>query len=96
MAPISRVASALSLATFGARSVLADCISYGMDFQNGGSYFQNSLSNDDFTFVSQFEGLIYRTPPGVYTDPFQAAKMTLLTISSSMEMETKHSAPTPT
>ncbi|KAF2178349.1 hypothetical protein K469DRAFT_742163 [Zopfia rhizophila CBS 207.26] len=33
---------------------LADCVSYGMDFQNGGSYFQNSMSNDPFTFVTQY------------------------------------------
>ncbi|KAF2786928.1 hypothetical protein K505DRAFT_199486, partial [Melanomma pulvis-pyrius CBS 109.77] len=30
------------------------CLSYGMDFQNGQSYFQNSLSSESFTFVTQF------------------------------------------
>ncbi|KAF2089560.1 hypothetical protein K490DRAFT_55153 [Saccharata proteae CBS 121410] len=47
-----------SLAMLGlfVRGVLSDCESYGMDFQNKGSYFQNSLSTDNFTFVSQFEG----------------------------------------
>ncbi|KAF1952505.1 hypothetical protein CC80DRAFT_381895, partial [Byssothecium circinans] len=40
----------------GARTVFADCESFGMDFQNKGSYFQNSLSNENFTFVSQFDG----------------------------------------
>ena len=34
----------------------ATCQAYGVDFQNGGSYFQNTLSSDDFTFVSQFSG----------------------------------------
>ncbi|KAF2103703.1 hypothetical protein NA57DRAFT_18329, partial [Rhizodiscina lignyota] len=42
-------------ALFAQRAV-ADCVSFGMDFQDGGSYFQNSLSTDPFTFVSQFEG----------------------------------------
>jgi hypothetical protein len=47
------------LLAFGSRMAMADetemCVSYGMDFQDGGSYFQNSLSNDNFTFVSQFD-----------------------------------------
>jgi hypothetical protein len=60
MARVSTLAPALSLIALGARSVLADCVSYGMDFQNGKSYFQNSLSNDNFTFVSQFEGMCVR------------------------------------
>lgn len=32
------------------------CQSFGVDFQDGGSYFQNSLSNASFTFVSKYEG----------------------------------------
>ena len=32
------------------------CNAFGVDFQDGGSYFQNSLSTDDFTFVSKYEG----------------------------------------
>lgn len=50
--------SKLGLMALGVRTVLADfptCLSFGVDFQNGGSYFQNSLSSDNFTFVSQFE-----------------------------------------
>ena len=53
---------AFGLATLGVRTVLAQddtpnpCVAYGMDFQNGGSYFQNSNSNDNFTFVSEFDG----------------------------------------
>ncbi len=43
-----------------AASAEETCISFGMDFQNGGSYFQNSLSQESFTFVSQFE----RKTPG--------------------------------
>ena len=36
--------------------VFADCQSYGVDFVDGGSYFQNISSTDDFTFISYFEG----------------------------------------
>ena len=32
------------------------CVSYGVDFQSGGSYFQNISSTSPFTFVSLFEG----------------------------------------
>lgn len=50
----------LSLLALSARLVFAQddqtCFSYGIDFQNGGSYFQNSLSSDDFSFVSQYSG----------------------------------------
>jgi hypothetical protein len=38
--------------------VFADCQSYGYDFVDGGSYFQNISSSDDFTFITQFEGCI--------------------------------------
>ncbi|KAK5683853.1 hypothetical protein LTS10_003716 [Elasticomyces elasticus] len=32
------------------------CSVFGIDFQGGGSYFINSASNENFTFVSEFEG----------------------------------------
>ena len=32
------------------------CSAYGIDFQNGGSYFINSLSDANFTCVTKFEG----------------------------------------
>lgn len=32
------------------------CTTYGVDFQDGGSYFINTNSNESFTFVSKFEG----------------------------------------
>lgn len=31
------------------------CESFGVDFHNGGSYFQNISSTDPFTFVSIYE-----------------------------------------
>jgi hypothetical protein len=39
-----------------AKSAAAQCLAYGMDFQEGGSYFQNIASNDPFTFVTEFSG----------------------------------------
>ncbi|KAF2084454.1 hypothetical protein K490DRAFT_558, partial [Saccharata proteae CBS 121410] len=39
-----------------APTVAATCYSYGIDFQNGGSYFINAESTDNFTAVTQFEG----------------------------------------
>ena len=33
------------------------CESYGIDFQDGGSYFIDSSSNASFTTVSEFSGL---------------------------------------
>ncbi|RDW91714.1 hypothetical protein BP5796_02879 [Coleophoma crateriformis] len=37
-------------------SVHADCVSFGIDFQDGGSYFINSLDTSLFTSVVEFEG----------------------------------------
>ena len=48
---------ALVSAFFAQTAWSQNCISFGVDFQSDGSYFQNSLSNDSFTFVSRFEGI---------------------------------------
>jgi hypothetical protein len=45
------------------------CKSYGIDFQDGGSYFQNQSSTDDFTFVSTFEGCDKDEATNVLVDP---------------------------
>lgn len=83
MARISPLASALGLVALGARTALADCVSYGMDFQNGGSYFQNSLSSSNFTFVSEFEGSKASDRAIIlHTDQNQDARQTLLTTFS--------------
>ncbi|KAI9714342.1 MAG: hypothetical protein M1820_000303 [Bogoriella megaspora] len=58
----------LALGLFGANAV-AKCVSYGMDFQDKGSYFQNSLSTDPFTFVSQFEGCEDDSAQNIFVDP---------------------------
>ncbi|KAF2874550.1 hypothetical protein BDV95DRAFT_617019 [Massariosphaeria phaeospora] len=61
MAYRNSLASTVVLAAFWPRTAVAQdvagtCVSYGMDFQNGGSYFQNSLSSEGFSFVTQFDG----------------------------------------
>jgi len=48
--------SILLLAIGFAVRAAAQCQSYGYDFVDGGSYFQNISSSDDFTFISYFEG----------------------------------------
>jgi hypothetical protein len=63
MSSVSYLATTLGLLTLGVRKVLSQdtslpvCVAYGMDFQNGGSYFQNILSPENFGFVSQYEGM---------------------------------------
>lgn len=37
--------------------VEADCVSYGVDFIDGGTYFINTASPDYFNFTSYFEGM---------------------------------------
>ncbi|KAF2812432.1 uncharacterized protein BDZ99DRAFT_383484 [Mytilinidion resinicola] len=69
MHSLSTFACRIGLLALTARSALADCVSFGMDFQDGGSYFQNSLSSDPFTFVSQFEGCDNDTATNVFVDP---------------------------
>lgn len=45
------------------------CKSYGIDFQDDGSFFQNKSSTDDFTFVSTFEGCQKDTANNILVDP---------------------------
>ncbi|OCL00380.1 uncharacterized protein K441DRAFT_533440 [Cenococcum geophilum 1.58] len=68
MSPLASLCS-LGLLALLARRSLADCNSFGMDFQNGGAYFQNSLSTEPFTFVSEFEGCNNDTANNVLVDP---------------------------
>ncbi|KAF2493425.1 hypothetical protein BU16DRAFT_465305 [Lophium mytilinum] len=75
MSSLKTLACRVGLLLLMARSAMADCESFGMDFQDGGSYFQNSLSSDPFTFVSQFEALTTcegcdnDTATNVFVDP---------------------------
>ncbi|OCL13893.1 hypothetical protein AOQ84DRAFT_411292 [Glonium stellatum] len=69
MSPLASLTCRLGLLALLARRSLADCISFGMDFQSGGSYFQNINSTDPFTFVSEFEGCNNDTANNVLVDP---------------------------
>jgi hypothetical protein len=35
-----------------------NCQSFGIDFKDGGTYFVNAASNDSFTSITQFKGLL--------------------------------------
>jgi hypothetical protein len=53
--------SVLFLSLFASYTLAQDdnpCKSFGVDFQDQGTYFQNSNSSDPFTFVSDFEGIV--------------------------------------
>jgi len=66
----SRVlASATVIGTVLAQDKYAECESFGIDFQDGGSYFQNKSSNDAFTFVSTFEGCQSDVANNILVDP---------------------------
>ncbi|KAL5404539.1 hypothetical protein PMIN06_006252 [Paraphaeosphaeria minitans] len=73
MTRISRFATAWGLTALQGRQDSdpgpALCNSYGMDFQSGGTYFQNSLSSDNFTFVEQFEGCNQDVAYNIIVDP---------------------------
>lgn len=45
------------------------CKSFGIDFQDEGSYFQNISSHDPFTFVSTFEGCQDDLANNIIVDP---------------------------
>ncbi|KAL1621324.1 hypothetical protein SLS56_009264 [Neofusicoccum ribis] len=62
---ISVLAAALALA----RGVSSECLSYGIDFQNGQSYFINKASSENFTAVSEFEGCSAGTSDVLLVDP---------------------------
>jgi hypothetical protein len=67
------------------------CVSYGVDYQDGKTYFQNVLLNDPFTFVSMFEGCQNDTAQNVLVDPSGNQYLcsdTTLTPSDTPEMST--------
>ena len=74
------------------------CISYGVDFEGGGSYFQNASSSDPFTFVTRFEGrhtFLLCLLDGILADEPQGAKQISAETSSSMLKEYSTIATTP-
>lgn len=48
--------SALFVATALAQCCGADCVTYGVDYQDGGEYDIDGTSGDSFSFISQFSG----------------------------------------
>jgi len=50
-------------------SALCDCESFGVDFQSGGTYFQNVESTDPFTAVQEFTGCQNDSAHNVFVDP---------------------------
>ncbi|KAF1351006.1 hypothetical protein BDV97DRAFT_294466 [Delphinella strobiligena] len=62
-------ATLLVSALLATRTLAQTCESYGIDFQNGGSYFQNISSPEEFTFVSLFEGCQNDTANNILVDP---------------------------
>lgn len=64
---------ALALASMTSMALAQDqydiCESFGIDFQDKGSYFQNKSSSDPFTFVSTFEGCQNDVANNILVDP---------------------------
>lgn len=60
---------ALARTTFADDSSNNTCQSYGVDYQNGGSYFQNVNVNNTFTATQQFSGCTNDTAYNVLVDP---------------------------
>lgn len=46
----------LTTLSLGSRLAFATCEVYGIDIQNGGSYFENIQSTDPFSLVQEFSG----------------------------------------
>ncbi|KAB8292932.1 hypothetical protein EYC80_007297 [Monilinia laxa] len=56
LSPISHVLYTFAILASIFTYAEADCASYGIDFQNGASYFINNLDTSSFTAVTQFVG----------------------------------------
>lgn len=67
----SRHASTALVLAFSqqAYSQTETCQSFGVDFVDGGTYFQNSLSTAPFTAVQEFEGCQNDTSHNILVDP---------------------------
>jgi len=63
------LALATTISTVLAQDQYPTCESWGIDFQDKGSYFQNKSSSDPFTFVSTFEGCQNDLASNVLVDP---------------------------
>lgn len=64
------LAAAVTLANgASAQDPESSCVSYGIDFQNDGSYFINQALTENFTAVSEFEGCSGGTTDILLVDP---------------------------
>ncbi len=50
--PLLALVALLSLSL----GVLGDCVSYGVDYANGGAYYIDGSSNQYFSFITVFQG----------------------------------------
>jgi len=64
-----RLSGFLATALLSTRSIAQTCLSYGVDFQTNGDYFQNISSTDPFTFASLFEGCGSDVANNILVDP---------------------------
>ncbi|OJD37605.1 p-loop containing nucleoside triphosphate hydrolase [Diplodia corticola] len=69
MSSIRSRLSILAAALAAVPGALSDCVSYGIDFQNEGSYFINKALAENFTAVSEFEGCAGGTADVLLVDP---------------------------
>lgn len=67
--PFIRTAGCLLALSLAQTALSQTCESYGLDFQNGGTYFQNSLSTAPFTASQEFSGCQNDTADNVLVDP---------------------------
>ena len=64
-----RLSGFLATALLTSRAVAQTCLSYGVDFQTNGNYFQNISSTAPFTFASLFEGCESDVANNILVDP---------------------------
>jgi hypothetical protein len=66
---VLKLSGLLATALLSTRSIAQTCLSYGVDFQTNGNYFQNISSVDPFTFASLFEGCQSDVANNILVDP---------------------------
>lgn len=64
-----KISGLLTAGLLGTRALAQTCVSYGVDFQPNGNYFQNISSTAPFTFVSLFEGCDNDVANNILVDP---------------------------
>ncbi|KAL9097159.1 MAG: hypothetical protein Q9165_000586 [Trypethelium subeluteriae] len=80
----SASANAIVALSLLSTKALADCISFGVDFQDGGSYFQNSLSQDNFTNNGDADPIAYERDFSLSVGPQQTTTFTPTVTASAV------------